>query len=297
MSPASTVSDGPSDTVRRFVRSTVGDVDRYEDKTVPLGEARVWAVWRGDTVVAWLKRHKALAKAVREAEAYRSWLPALRGGTVALLGVCPDVPRVLLTAPAPGERADRLRLSEIEALDVYREIGGFLARLHALPFPEDDPVPLDDALRARAHAWCDRALDVVDDSLLDAVREAFDTPAPAGLRRVPCHRDLQLHNAFYDASAPAGSRVTVIDFGQARMDVWLSDLVKLFQHGGDDAPTRRQALLEGYGRRLGAGEGLLFDRLRALHGLATWVWSSDHGDARGVRVGRLILEDAVATLA
>lgn len=293
MSTSSSRDPGPSAVLRTLVHEAIGPVDRFEERTVPLGEARVWAVWRDDEIVAWLKRHKQRDKARREVRAYTEWLPRMGWGSVRLLGTHPDAPNALLTAPAVGERVDRAVFTEEEGLAVFRELGRFLAALHGLEVGEDDDaIPLAEALPRRAEAWCERAEDVVDAELIDALRRAFDEPIDADLVRVPCHRDLQLHNLLVDTSIDP-LRLTVIDFGQARLDVWLSDLVKLFQFASPDRAPLRRALLEGYGRRLTAPEVDLLTRLRALHGLATCVWASEHGDVRGVKIGWTILEDAV----
>jgi len=69
--------------------------------------------------------------------------------------------------------------------------------------------------------------------------------------------------------------------------------VKLFQFADPGRAPLRKALLDGYGRRLTASEVDLLTRLRALHGLATCVWASEHGDVRGLKTGWRILDDAV----
>lgn len=288
----STDSSAPGAPLRRMVRDALGEVDRLEERTVPFGEARVWAVWRDGAIVAWLKRHRSRDKARREIRAYREWLPAVGWGVPELLATSEDAPNALLTAPARGERADLASLTDAEARALFRRLGAFLAAMHAVAVPDPDPEPLSDALRERAWGWCERAEDILDADLVDAVRQAFDEPISDTIRRVPCHRDLQLHNLFIDRSSGEVD-VMVIDFGQSRLDVWLSDLVKLFQHADPERLPLRQALLEGYGRRLRPDEADLLDRLRGLHGLATYVWASSHGDQRGMKIGREVLSAAV----
>ncbi len=289
---ANASKDGPSSTLRRLVEEAIGPVDRFEEHTVPLGEALVWAVWRDDAVVAWLKRHKVKDKARREVRAYRSWLPAIGWGTPALWMASDEAPNALLTEAARGERADRATFTDAEARQVMQTLGRFLSDLHGLDVPDDDPMPLHEALPQRAEAWCLRAEDVLASDLVDAVRSAFDDPLPTSLSRVPCHRDLQLHNLLVDRTNDPLD-LTVIDFGQSRTDVWLVDLVKLFPVADPERLTLRRALLDGYGRRLRPEEADVLDRLRAMHGLQTSVWAYDHGDTRGIRAGRAILENAV----
>ncbi|MCB9664319.1 MAG: aminoglycoside phosphotransferase family protein [Alphaproteobacteria bacterium] len=281
----------PSEKLRAAVEAVLPGVTAYVERTVPFGEARVWSVHEGDRVVAWLKRHRHKDKARRERRAYRTWLPGL-SGTPRLLLAPEDLPASLLFEHVPGERADQATLTAAEELEVFRQLGRFLAALHAVPVDTTDELPLEEALPERCEAWTERAAGIVDDDLIDAVREMFAAPLPPGLVRVPCHRDLQLHNVMVERTTD-GLVVRVLDFGQSRADCWLADLVKLFQLPEEVSPGLFRALLEGYGRRLGRGEAEVLVRLRALHGLATWVWSADHGDRRGLRLGRRILEHAL----
>jgi aminoglycoside phosphotransferase len=265
------------------------------EHTVPFGEARVWALRRDGVLLAWLKRHRGKERAARERHAYEAWVPAIGSGTAAFLGVCPKSPLWMMTEAAPGVRADRARLTPAARAATYRAIGTFLARLHALPHDDVDPVPLAATIHARAASWSARADGVVDDDLREAADALLAEPIPR-LKRVPCHRDLGLHNVIVDADGDHAA-ITVIDFGQSQPDVWLADLVKLFQRADEVLPADHRAFFEGYGRRLTSEEARMLARLRALHGLATWVWGADHGDAAGVRVGRRVLEGALLAAA
>ncbi len=260
---------------------------------MPHGEARVWAVKSGDEVVAWLKRHRQEVKARQEQRAYEQWLPALPFGAAPFLGVCPDAPRCLLTLAAPGVPALSVVGDRAVRVVVMRRLGALLRHLHDLDVADVDAVPLAEALPARCDSWCARGAGVVDDDLLDGVRRLFDRPLPESARRVPCHRDLHLGNVIVDLEAdPIG--LTLIDYGQARMDLWLADLVKLFQVPDDVAPDVWRAFFEGYGRRMRPDELPWFRALRALHGVATWTWAWEHGDEPAQRVGRRVVEDALA---
>jgi aminoglycoside phosphotransferase (APT) family kinase protein len=282
--------------VRSWVERVVGGQVAATEHTVPFGEARVWALRREGEIVAWLKRHRGRDKARRERFAYETWVARVGFGTPRWLGACPDAPLWSMTERAAGVRADRASLTATERAALYRGLGRFLAALHAVPHVDDDPVSVEDALRERVASWVSKGEGVVDEDLLDGVREAFAGPLPR-LPRVPCHRDLGLHNALVDVAADGSVTVTVIDFGQSRPDVWLADLVKLFQRPTEVAPADHRAFFEGYGRRLTADEARLLPRLRALHGLATWVWGAEHGDAAGVRAGRRVLGEALAAVA
>lgn len=279
----------PPEVLTAFVERTLGGVTHYHDRSAPHGEAFVWSVHRGDETIAWLKRHRHRDKARRERRAYERWLPPLRCPTAPWHGVCPEDPRAVLVGHVPGLRGDAEALEDLRP-QIWREVGRFLRALHDLEIDDDDALPLDAALVERCEGWCDRASGVVEDDRIEAVRELFDGPWPDDLVRVPCHRDLQLRNVIIDPR-PEGLVATVIDFGQARMDVWLSDLVKLLEVSADVDPRQRRSLMDGYGRRLTDKEMVLLRRLRALHGLATTVWGADHGDPRAQVLGERILED------
>lgn len=278
-----------AEVLRAFVRREVPDFTGLRERTVPFGEARVWSVHRGDEVVAWLKRHRNAGKAERERRAYEDWLPHVGWGSARFLGVCPDDPRSLLTAHVEGSPGDDDALSIPDDV-LFREIGRFCAALHRVPAADTDPVPLVEALQERQDAWCARAEGVVDDDLLRDARELFAAPLGVELTRVPCHRDLHLRNVIVDSTQ--GFRITVIDFGQSRLDVWLSDVVKLLDLQ-QASPAAWRGFFDGYGRRLTPRELDLFRQLRAMHGLATWVWGWEHEDRGAVRQGRRILEAAV----
>ncbi|MCB9682293.1 MAG: phosphotransferase [Alphaproteobacteria bacterium] len=276
--------------LRTFAADHLGPGLAFEERTVPYGEADVWTVSQEGEVVAWLKRHRFKSKARQERAAYERWIPRLAVGVPRLIAACEEVPEALLVAHVPGERADKARLEGDALHEVYRRIGEVVGHLHALPHDDADAVDPVDALRARCASWCERAVGEVAPELIDVLDAWFAEPMPA-VRRVPCHRDLQLHNVIVDVDRDLA--VTVIDFGHARADVWLVDLVKLFQLPGRVPTAARAAFLQGYGRRLQGSELDLAERLRALHGLATWVWARDHADRRAAELGRRVLNDAL----
>lgn len=267
-------------------------ITRFEERTVAHGEARVWALFRKDALVAWLKRHRNRDKARRERRAYEVWLTPLRDEIAPFLGAC-DTSPALITGHVEGIRGDLAALEGADQRAVYREIGRFLARMHALEVDDVDEVPLPDALAQRCDAWIEASAGIVDDDLRDAARSVLEEPWPDDMLRVPCHRDLVLHNTIVQPTGDGGWAVRVIDFGQSRMDLWLSDLVKLVQLPEEMADGCFRALMEGYGRRLKGWEVDALVRLRLLHGLATWAWAADHGDVHNTKLGRRIVRSAM----
>lgn len=289
---ARSTKEGPASHLKRFVVDLVGPVTRFEERTVPYGEARVWAVWQDDAIVAWLKRHRHKDKALRERHAYEHWVPKLGRGTTRLLGVCAEAPAALLIDHVHGTPADLAPLDDEGVRALYRALGEFLSRLHGLDIPDDDTMPMEEALDARCAGWLARAADVIDIELVDEIERMFADPWPSGLVRVPCHRDLQWHNVLVRGTGD-DLEITVIDFGQSRPDVRFADFVKLFQLPDELVRGASTAFFEGYGRRLSGDEIDALVRLRALHGLATWVTADDRNDQRGCTLGRKVLNEAL----
>lgn len=286
----------PSPEIRAWANQRLGVDGTFDECTRRLAEARTWAVRVDGEPVGWLKWHRQRDKAARERRAYDVWLRDMRDVSADFLGTCPDAPGWMLTRHVPGTPLDTLDLTPAESRAAYRNLGRVLARLHAVTFDgPPDPVPVHEALVARGRAWSERAGQVGGFAGLDAVRERLEAPWPQTLRRVPCHRDVQLHNVI--ARKEQGRLVTVlIDFGQARPDVWMGDFVKLFQLPSSVTPGAWEACMDGYGHGMDAVERRTFERMRLLHGLGTWTWAVRHGDHGVARSARRVMSDAMLTL-
>lgn len=286
----------PSAEVRAWANESLRVDGTFDECTRRLAEARTWAVRVDGAPVGWLKWHHQPEKASREARAYDSWLVGMRDVSAEFLGMCPAAKGWMLTRHVPGTPMDAMELSRPERRAAYRNLGRVLSRLHSVTFEgPEDPVPLHEALLARGRAWTARARQAGGFVGLDAVQDCLESPWATTLGRVPCHRDVQLHNVI--ARREAGKMVTVlIDFGQARPDVWMVDFVKLFQLPSALPSGAMEACLEGYGRKMDAVERRTFDRLRVLHGLGTWTWAVSHGDHGVARSARRVMSDALSEL-
>lgn len=243
------------------------------------GQAALMSAWRGDERLAWVKRYRDPGAAAREALAYEVWLPQVGWGHAAWLGRCPAAPSVIATRHAPGQPADHGRRPEHIA-----RLGALLARLHQVPLPPVDLTPLADALVLRAEGWIGRG--AVPPELGRRVVAVLAGASWAGAARVPCHRDVQLHNLL------VGDDIVLLDFGQARPDLPLADLVKLVELPDVLTSQERALLLQEAGVSGDALDAL--ERLRVLHGLGTWVWGGLHDDAITRARGRAVLDAALA---
>lgn len=167
-----------------------------------------------------------------------------------------------------------------------RAAGRFLKDLHGLAVDDVDPVPLSEALPARARAWGEQAGGHVERRVIRRVLELVEFAARRNLRRVPCHRDFGPHNWLVH-----GDTLHVIDWEHARCDTPHADLERAME--SMDAPGRR-AFLGGYG----ADESLLttphYRAQVALSALARIAWAAPRGDRAFEESGRRRLEEALA---
>lgn len=259
----------------------------------PDGEARVWRVdGRDGHALAYLKQHRVPDKWHRE----RTILVRLREPPAAavpellesdgellllLLGVCAGGPATSISLTASDERA------------LHEQAGRFRRRLDEVASDgDDDPLPLPEALTRRLHAWLGRARSSLAPALRQRVAAAFDPRPFEGVTRRWCHRDLAPHNWIVQPSEH-GPRLSVIDFGQARPDAWLVDVLKLWDDAWARDPALAGAFFAGYGRTLDATEHAQLRQLALLHGLATATWGDHHAHARFSAHGRAVLARAL----
>lgn len=273
---------------------------RWRDRSWDHGESAVWEV-AGAHGRAMLKHHAHQRKFEQEYRAYLEWGPAMGDAMPRLLSARESAPRGLLLQCLPGGPAGRgagdtalaVRAEEPEAVvarrqrEIHRSAGAWLARLHALPFRDDDAWTLGEALAARAQAWLERGKPYLPARTLEAIRAGVEAALPilAGYRRVPCHRDFTPRNwLVHDAGFLA-----VIDFEHARPDLELVDVLRLWSGCWQERPDLREAFEDGYGRRFDEEEETLMARLAALDGVATVGWAEEHDDARFAEEGRALL--------
>lgn len=259
----------------------------------PDGEARVWRVdGRDGEAIAYLKQHRVRDKWHRE----RTILGRLReppaAPVPALLASDGDALLLLLGA-CPGVPATEVPLSAHDERSLHEQAGRFRRRLDDVAIAgDDDPLPLPEALTRRLHAWLMRAKSSLPPALRQRVAAAFDPRPFEGATRRWCHRDLAPHNWIVQPSEP-GPRLSVIDFGQARPDAWLVDVLKLWDDAWARDPTLAEAFFTGYGRTLDATEHAQLRQLALLHGLATAAWGDRHAHARFSAHGRAVLARAL----
>lgn len=220
-----------------------------------------------DGVEWFLKRHHERERYEAEVLAYRCWTSAL-GDRAASLRASDDQLQAVVLSTLPGESPAWPDLTDLvprEAdLALHREAGRLLRLFH-----EAQPAEAWDDFGAAKLEELERlepdALTLLSHRETEVVRGEIRALAGlCGLSKVPCHHDYNLRNWLVDE----GGAVHVIDFEWARLDVWVSDLVRLRVGVWRDRPFLEEAFLDGYGRRLDDAE------LAALRGCAilTAVW-------------------------
>ncbi|HAN31329.1 MAG TPA: hypothetical protein DCQ06_07010 [Myxococcales bacterium] len=166
-----------------------------------------------------------------------------------------------------------------ETLDVHTRCWGIkrageLARtLAKIAKPDVDKVDLADAMKRRLRGWSGRARGRIPDHWIEWVNATMDCSAFSGVSRIPAHRDLQPRNWIH-----RNEDIVFLDWGHARYDAPMTDLVKLVCGAARHCPGGYEALLAGYGGAWSAQQCLRLRALCSLHGLSTATWAAQHGD-------------------
>jgi Ser/Thr protein kinase RdoA (MazF antagonist) len=177
-----------------------------------------------------------------EVRAYRQWVSDLADRAPRLGGADPTL-RTILVSAVPGRMGQIVGPSP----DMHHTAGSLLRRFH-----QAKPARL---AKAGFSDWLCRRLEnclrVHPDLFSGAEREFAREQtrrllelAPFDL--VPCHGDFRPGNWLQDDDGA----VYVIDFERSRLQVWASDLIRLYLGPWWGRPCLPAAFLDGYGRKL-----------------------------------------------
>lgn len=256
----------------------------------PLPRASQSDVWRivtktGESFA--LKRAHQAVKFRQETQAFAQWGAGLQRWLPEVVAVLDAPVQAIVLRWVDGQPATDRDVDAATRRALHRQAGEFRRAMETLPFVDDDPMPVADALATRLDRWCERAVDRLAPATLSALRARFEPSVFTDARRTPCHRDFSPWN-WIVGREPA-PRLFVIDFGQARPDVPLTDVLKLWDRPWREDPAARDAYFEGYGRSLAAHEWGQVEQLGLLHGLATAVWGREHDDPHYAALGDEVL--------
>lgn len=234
--------------------------------------------------LAFLKVHRQARKYRQEVHALRRWAP-LAGSAPRLLAARGAAPQALLLSARPGRGVDQLAPDDPRLVRAHAAAGAWLRRLHDLPFVDDDPVPLADALRMRLASWAQRQPDAFAPATLARLGGLLDAADWSGAPRRPCHGDFSPRNWLWDDAVG----LSVIDFEHAKPDAWVVDV-----HGLIDGPWRARPDLEaafwdGYGGLPTQADAARITAVRALYAVGTVAWGRAHGDGAFAAAGAEVL--------
>ena len=249
-----------------------GPVDSWQRLAPESEQAVLWLGVRRGTPLGVIKRYQSAAGAGREHFAYTEWATQISAWTAPFYGRVEADPRALTLGYVTGETAT------FDATPaVFENIGRFARALHQLPYVDEDPLPLQQAVGRRLAALEDTEPGVA--RVVEVVERLIERAHFGG--RVPCHRDLAPWNWRVD-----GEDVRVLDFGQSRADTWLMDVVKLAPQWSS---VQEEAFFSGYGRHLSESESWALIALVGLHGLGGVQWGRRHDQQRPVMEGEAAL--------
>ncbi len=233
-------------------------------------QGEVWRVTLTDAAQVAVKR---ASRAAIDRECWGLALARTMGSVPTLLSrPAPELVVLTWHDGVPSVGAQTVRLA-----------GVWLRALHECEGTFCDPLPVPDAIGRRRDAWLERARPHLSAPVRARLLETIEPGVFTGLKRTACHRDFTPSNWLWSDA------LTVIDFGQARPDLPLWDLVKLEAETFHEHPDLRSTFFEGYGS-LDAQDEVRLGQLVLLHGLQTAVWGDSHGDAAFSSLGRQILE-------
>jgi 8-oxo-dGTP diphosphatase len=237
----------------------------------------------------YLKLHRQRSFWENEVHGYERWAPAFGASAPPLLAVHEDEPLALLVGELPGRAMESVSLSVDQERAVWHAAGRALTRLHDLA-PGDcfglchrdgscAGPPVGDAVEyvtadLERQTAAGRRAGCLDEREASIVRAAQGlTPAFAGERPCPCHRDYGPANWLI---APDGTWAGVIDFEFAYWDVRVTDFCRYPDWEWMRRPELVHAFFQGYGRPLTPREEQQCLVAHILYALGAIVWGHEN---------------------
>jgi hypothetical protein len=223
-----------------YAESVLGPVDFVGDRSWDHAEAHVIEVTdaRG---VGWMVKHCFRSRVFeRETDALRDWAPAIGAGRAPELRASDRETQTFITRRLPGTAG------VAATPDAFRQAGALTRRLH-----DSGPVtPVPDlaaSVAEQMESWLARMPGVADPADVDYARGRLrDFAKLPPTFEVRCHNDNQPRNWLVTDDGT----VALIDFGRAKINVWLRDVERMYFAEWRDHPELQEAFLRGYGREL-----------------------------------------------
>lgn len=259
-----------------LAQQAAGEITSVTDRSWPRENSAVWEVRTATRRRYFVKRHPSPRFHQREVAAYQEIVPSLGWARAPeLIAADQNLTAIVITG-LPGQVVKGLALSPTTELQVHREAGKLLRRIHNVPIT----VPGTQGTE-RVIERCEEHLHRAD-GLLSARQVAF-VRACAGtlsaiaprLQVTATHGDFQPRNFLWDRRT---CRLRLIDFERAELGPAVQDLVRLEYGSWDTRPELREAFLDGYNRNLTDDETQALSCLAALDALSGLQWGTEHSD-------------------
>lgn len=267
--------DDELDALRRFVGERLAPTGMWTE----LGggtTARLWRATLDDGRTVAIKRCGP-GRAFAQEHAALTAVAGLGDRVPHCLAAAPEL-RALVLSWVPGAPASTIAPTPA----IWRAAGALRAAFDTIACVED-PMPLQLALDRRMHHWRRRGEAVLASDERTAIDTGWQPEVFATARRSFAHRDFTPRNWLVD-----DGRLACVDFGHARDDHWLRDLVSASWPPGD-RPELRAAFVAGWGIAWTEAVERELAQLRLQHALATCVWARQRGDDRLAAEARTIL--------
>lgn len=268
-----------------FVQDRLGDVRVVADLSWPYEGSEVYRVRDHHGSDHILKRLINDTFWVRETAGY-AWASALARDEAPQLEAADPHLRVVVTTFLPGVLLKDVYLDPARSVQVYRQIGVLLRRLHDSAAPVADSSVID-RLVAQTDTHIEQTEAELDEAQGDRVHRAAQDLAAlaASMPAVPTHGDFWERNLLID---PDSDRVAVIDFERAALAPAVRDLLRLETGVFARSAAARDAFYSGYGRDLTPVEIAALRAWTVLDALSALAWALAHNDnhllgrARGI---------------
>lgn len=216
----------------------------------------------------------------REITAHEQMLAPLAGSVPRLLYAARGQ-SVLATEFVPGTLV--LGTAAEGDLEVYRQAGALLARLHAQPARPDWGYQA--AMDAKALAWLDgdSGIGVAETA---ALRRIVQAHRPDAVTLVPTHGDWQPRNWLVHEG-----HVRVIDFGRADWRPAESDLARLAVQQFVGRPDLETAFLDGYGQD--PRKAASWPMMQVREAIGTAAWAHQVGDTAFEAQGKRMIAEVL----